>query len=62
MKTRKKPQLIYTLAILEKYQQTKENISSANDAKKRIVYNNTYKMMQESLLLGSTRFGINYIF
>jgi len=59
---RKKPQLIYTLAILERYQKTQNDINSTDTNKKRIVYNNAYKMMQESLLLGSTKFGINYIF
>ena len=59
---RKKPQLIYTLAILERYQKTKTDLNSTDTSKKRIVYNNAYKMMQESLLLGSTKFGINYIF
>ena len=59
---KKKPQLIYTLAILERYQKTQNDISATDINKKRIVYNNAYKMMQESLLLGSTKFGINYIF
>ena len=59
---KKKPQLIYTLAILEKYQDTQTAIHEAATNKPRIVYNNLNKMLQESLLLGSTNYGINFIF
>jgi len=58
----RKPQLIYTLAILEKYQETKTAIENVNPNAPRIVYNNLNKMLEESMLLGSTRFGINFIF
>lgn len=59
---KKKPQLIYTLAILEKYQETKVAMHETNLNKPKIVYNSLNKMLQESLLLGSTAYGINFIF
>ncbi len=60
MKT--KSQLIYTQAILENYQAIKDNMASTNLNAPKIVYDNMYNMLQESLLLGSTRYGINFIF
>ena len=57
-----KPQLIYTLAVLEKYQSTQSAIYEASANKPKIVYNSLNKMLQESMLLGSTRYGINFIF
>ncbi len=58
----RKPQLIYTLAVLEKYQETKQALDNVQQKPPKIVYNNMNKMLQESMLLGSTRFGINFIF
>ncbi len=58
----RKPQLIYTLAVLEKYQETKVALANVQHKPPRIVYNNLNKMLQESMLLGSTKFGINFIF
>ena len=57
-----KPQLLYTLAILETYQETKTGLINAQRRPPKIVYNDLGKMLQESMLLGSTNFGINYIF
>lgn len=57
-----KAQLIYTLAVLEKYQDTKTGLVNAQKAPKPMAYSSINKMLEESFLLGATKFGINYIF
>ena len=59
---RSKPQLIYTLAILEKYQDTKFSNATYQTKPKGKVYHSMKNMLEESMLLGATRFGVNFIF
>ena len=59
---KRKSQLTYTLAILENYQAIKDSMASTDLSAPKIVYNNLYSMLEESLLLGSTKYGLNYIF